>query len=755
MTLAQFSLWLCTYLVHSSLLLIGCYMIERFGLLKSRQLAEWSWRFALFAGLFSASVQSSNLLADTSLLTDELPYSNVTETKVETSSFQRFEEVPEHSPIEEAQDNLSIKNETYASHHPQVAPNKFINTSTTTTPDGARDSVPNLATSDLHTKRIDLPAQLTIFLEFLAGAWLIFALWCTLASLFQIRTINRRTRQLPSVLDFKEQRTLHTVLQQLQVSQTQVRLSEEWSSPFVAPNQLICLPIKLIDTLTQPQLFAIVAHEQRHLMRCDPLWRIAIHLTIRIFFFQPLNHLAQNRLNLLAEFDCDHFANQTPQARSEFCETLLWCVETSQQSKLPQLAVGMATSSTLSQRFNLLLDENAMNTAFRKQNIWFNLSLLLLALVTSALLVFGLPRFAHALPLLANDHAVLEQTQIQTQTQTQPELKIQTSPIMFDQSEEAPQKSKDPSLAENAHVRESSLIPLLENIESHRTVPPITSLASSLDSERDRDSPHKAIDIPLQITGKTEIQAAPLNQAEIDPLAQRAKKGEPEAQAELGEKLWYGEGVKVDHIAARLWFEKAATQGHPRAQAFLKMFRERETRKTDIAFFTNYFDGQHLKWSEDRCPLPQIDQLDQNRNVYPQIISTLEKSIECRNKYLAEVKNQLVSRTMIPLDLQNLMTTDELDQANDRMHKVLLRNVQASREKAVELIDSIRERERKFITMGSLSYTNPNLHTYLNSQEQRGYQPDVLLHPTYTNSPPGTVSSPSNGPSVPASSANK
>lgn len=62
MTLANLSLWLCTYLLHSSVLLIACCVIDRFGLLKQLRLAEWSWRVALLAGILSASLQYSHLV---------------------------------------------------------------------------------------------------------------------------------------------------------------------------------------------------------------------------------------------------------------------------------------------------------------------------------------------------------------------------------------------------------------------------------------------------------------------------------------------------------------------------------------------------------------------------------------------------------------------------------------------------------------------------------------------------------------------
>jgi hypothetical protein len=51
-----------------------------------------------------------------------------------------------------------------------------------------------------------------------------------------------------------------------------------------------------------------VAHELAHLARRDPHWLALGCLVERIFFFQPLNRIARQRLQEAAEYLCDDWA---------------------------------------------------------------------------------------------------------------------------------------------------------------------------------------------------------------------------------------------------------------------------------------------------------------------------------------------------------------------------------------------------------------------------------------------------------------
>ena len=55
-------------------------------------------------------------------------------------------------------------------------------------------------------------------------------------------------------------------------------------------------------------------------------------------------------------------------------------------------------------------------------------------------------------------------------------------------------------------------------------------------------------------------------------LEEAAEGGDPEAQFELGRRLFYGNGVEKDRYAAAYWFHEAAQRGHADAQFHLAEF---------------------------------------------------------------------------------------------------------------------------------------------------------------------------------------
>jgi Zn-dependent protease with chaperone function len=67
----------------------------------------------------------------------------------------------------------------------------------------------------------------------------------------------------------------------------------------------IYLPERALFELSPAELRAVIAHEAAHLERHDQVWRWLAALTARIFFFQPLNRMADARLRELSECLCD------------------------------------------------------------------------------------------------------------------------------------------------------------------------------------------------------------------------------------------------------------------------------------------------------------------------------------------------------------------------------------------------------------------------------------------------------------------
>jgi len=84
----------------------------------------------------------------------------------------------------------------------------------------------------------------------------------------------------------------------------------------------ICLPTASLDALTPPQRESVMAHELGHLVRRDPLLRVAAEVLAAVFFFQPLHRVARRELAECAELLCDGFAVRVVGRRRPLVESL-------------------------------------------------------------------------------------------------------------------------------------------------------------------------------------------------------------------------------------------------------------------------------------------------------------------------------------------------------------------------------------------------------------------------------------------------
>ncbi|MCY4205815.1 MAG: EH signature domain-containing protein, partial [Bacteroidetes bacterium] len=77
----------------------------------------------------------------------------------------------------------------------------------------------------------------------------------------------------------------------------------------------------------------------------------------------------------------------------------------------------------------------------------------------------------------------------------------------------------------------------------------------------------------LDLTKSRQADLNQGNQSAIVTLTSAAKRGNVEAQYDLGSAYWTGEGLKQDHTKAIHWWRKAAKQGHTEARYRLGQFR--------------------------------------------------------------------------------------------------------------------------------------------------------------------------------------
>ncbi|HEX4070107.1 MAG TPA: M56 family metallopeptidase [Planctomycetaceae bacterium] len=137
----------------------------------------------------------------------------------------------------------------------------------------------------------------------------------------------------------------------------------------------IVLPHELIPTLQPDELRALLSHEVAHLARGDAVWLWIGRIACACFAFQPLNFLARGRLRLAAEFLCDDWAVRNSANRFALARCLTRVAEWSAPfSPQPLELAAVGTESNLSERVESLILErprdDAWNSGVRRVLVW-------------------------------------------------------------------------------------------------------------------------------------------------------------------------------------------------------------------------------------------------------------------------------------------------------------------------------------------------------------------------------------------------
>jgi|SRR5690349_9683305 len=145
------------------------------------------------------------------------------------------------------------------------------------------------------------PALLMVWLT-TAGLGL---LWLTLGHARALRMLDDRTPLDDSPLGPRLRDLLARAGVDRRVTLT---CSGRIASPVALPGDEICLPRRALLELDVAEQDSMLAHEVAHLVRRDPQWLIAARAIELVLFFQPLNRLARNRVQEVAEYLCDDWA---------------------------------------------------------------------------------------------------------------------------------------------------------------------------------------------------------------------------------------------------------------------------------------------------------------------------------------------------------------------------------------------------------------------------------------------------------------
>lgn len=319
--------WLLAYLLHSTVLLMLARGAERRGWLRAPALAQTVWRWALFGGLLTATVQlATTQVPPVPRATTELAHVQAPTSMSMSMSMSMSTTV---APVRPLPTQASMTPSTY------VGP---------TGPDA-----PLLATAA-------------------AALWLAGAALGALLLAAQLCWLARIAARLPRYQDPALERFVTALCARSGLPVPRLLRCARWSSPLVmptlAPAGAVCLP-PWVAELGSAQREAVLAHELAHLLRRDPAWRIAARLVTRLGWMQPLNRLALRRLDALAERACDAWAARQTDGAAALAESLyagaLHARAAGRRHAGPAFAAAMNDSnSPLVERVQQLMEETSM-----------------------------------------------------------------------------------------------------------------------------------------------------------------------------------------------------------------------------------------------------------------------------------------------------------------------------------------------------------------------------------------------------------
>ena len=259
----EISGWLLTYAVHSTVLLLGAWLIA--DRVRSHRVREALWKTALFGGFVTATGQT---------LLQVRPLAG---RMVVPAAAVRSLPAPDGEGT--APQSLTAKSDAKAAL-------------TAKDPASVIPSRPLPRMGDL------------LAVGWAIGATLLLGLYAVRRARFARRIAPRRLVANGPVAEMLDELRLAAGM----ARPVRLTASVALPSPIALGASEIAVPEAALTELDEGQQRGMVAHELAHLDRRDPIWLTAACIVERIGFFQPLNRLARRRVQESAEYLCDEWA---------------------------------------------------------------------------------------------------------------------------------------------------------------------------------------------------------------------------------------------------------------------------------------------------------------------------------------------------------------------------------------------------------------------------------------------------------------
>ena len=155
--------------------------------------------------------------------------------------------------------------------------------------------------------------------------------------------------------------------------------------------------------------------------------------------------------------------------------------------------------------------------------------------------------------------------------------------------------------------------------------------------------------------------------------AKQDKAGNVEATYQLGTMYWYGEAGAIDLAKADQLFKKAAAKGSKHAAAALEVMKKRMERKSEIAFWTEKYDGSELVSGKFHCPAPRIPTMSRDNDEIQAVANRVGAWQDCYNAFVTNLNAADPLSKRVPKDLWDLMNKQETEAALARIQEAQTR----------------------------------------------------------------------------------
>lgn len=359
---------LLALLLHAALFLAVAWLVEALGWVRAVRAREFLWRSAVIGGGASALLQLALAFSLPSLLPVQLSLpARAPSGEAQGESLAAAESaVPVRAPAPVTQARNVSATKDAPPQRAGLAPHKAaisMPAAAPAAPDATSTAAAEFSDASLLATAERVLAWLPRLLPLALLAWLLGALWHGSRLLLSARALSRLQRAATPLELPEWQQDAQSLASQFGLAPPPLRVAEI-ASPMATPGGLVLVP-RWTLALPPLQRRALLAHELSHLRRRDPLWRLGMMLWSAVLWPLPLSALARQRLEALAEFECDAAAARALGDGRPLAECLALCLEQRLDAGFPAFAAAMAAPrSPLLQRAEHLLEGVPM-TSFK------------------------------------------------------------------------------------------------------------------------------------------------------------------------------------------------------------------------------------------------------------------------------------------------------------------------------------------------------------------------------------------------------